>query len=105
MTDVAISESALGVVFCVKVVPASSKTHIAGLLDGMIKVKVAAPPEKGKANKCLIEFLAKKLSIRKKDVRVVSGMTSPIKKIEITGLTAGQVTAMMCENNDKKQND
>lgn len=105
MTDVAITESALGVVLCVKVVPASSKTHIAGLLDGMIKVRVSAPPEKGKANKCLTEFLAKKLALKKKDVRVVSGMTSHVKKIEITGLTAGQVTARLCESNDKKQND
>ena len=105
MTPIRISESAKGVVVGIKVVPSSSKTRIAGMLDGMIKVTVAAAPEKGKANKCLTDLLAKKLSLKKKNVRVVSGMTSQIKKIEITGLTAEQVAAKLCETNDKDQND
>ncbi|MBC8378073.1 MAG: DUF167 domain-containing protein, partial [Planctomycetes bacterium] len=43
----------------VKVVPGSSRTEIAGTLDGMLKIRVAAPPEKGKANKALLAFIAK----------------------------------------------
>ena len=39
-----------GIILSVKVVPASSRTCIAGLLGGMLKVKLAAPAEKGKAN-------------------------------------------------------
>jgi hypothetical protein len=105
MTSIAILGSAEGAVFRVKVVPCSRKTHIAGQFDGMLKIKVSAPRDKGKANKCLTEFLAAKLSVRKKDVRIVSGMTSPVKKIEISGLTAVQVTAMLCESKDNKQND
>jgi uncharacterized protein YggU (UPF0235/DUF167 family) len=41
------------VLLTVKVVPASSITRIAGMLENILKVKVAAPPEKGKANKAL----------------------------------------------------
>lgn len=83
MTEIKVQETDDGVVITAKIVPGSSKTSIEGLLDGMIKVKVAAPPEKGKANKELTSFLAKKLKIRKKDVSVVSGQTSPVKQIEI----------------------
>ena len=100
-----ISETADGVVVRVKVVAGSSKTQIAGQFGDMIKVKVSAVREKGKANKCLTEFLAKKLSLKKSDVRIVSGLTSEVKKIEIIGLTVEEATAGLCESNKKEQND
>ncbi len=59
-----ISEIDGGVCFCVKIVPGSSRTSIEGLLGGVLKIKVAAPPEKGKANKELTAFLAKRLKVR-----------------------------------------
>ncbi len=70
-----------------KIVPGSSKTSLAGALDGMIKIKVAAPPEKGKANQCLIAFLARQLGVKKKDVQIVSGQTNPVKHVRIEGLS------------------
>jgi uncharacterized protein len=67
----------------VKVVPGSSRTTIAGVWNGMLKVKVAAPPEKGKANEALMEFLAEKLGIRARDISIISGQTNPVKHVEI----------------------
>ena len=81
-----------GVVFTAKVVPGSSRTGLAGLLDGMVKIKVAAAPEKGKANQCLIEFLAKKLGVKKKDVTIVTGQGSPIKQIKVDTTSAEELT-------------
>jgi uncharacterized protein (TIGR00251 family) len=77
-----------GVVFSAKVVPGSSKTAVAGVLDGMLKVKVAAAPEKGKANQCLVEYLAGQLGVKKNCIAIVSGKTNPVKTIEITGISA-----------------
>ena len=48
-----------GVIFTVKVVPGGSRTGVCGLLDEMVRIKVSAQPEKGKANQCLIEFWLK----------------------------------------------
>ena len=60
----------------VKVIPKSSRNEIAGLMgDGTLKVKVAAPPEKGKANAELCAFLAKQLGVPKTNVSVESGHT------------------------------
>ena len=68
----------------VKVVPKSSKTELAGYLaDGTWKVKVAAVPEKGKANAALIEFLAEKLGVAKSRIHIVAGETSPHKRIRV----------------------
>ncbi|MDD3520191.1 MAG: DUF167 domain-containing protein [Actinomycetota bacterium] len=67
--------------------PGASKTEIIGIFDGMVKIKVSSQPEKGKANKKLIEFLALKLQIPKKNIRIISGEFSNIKTIEINSFT------------------
>jgi len=87
LSELVIQEADGGVVFGVKVVPGSSRTAIAGTLDGMLKVKISAAPEKGKANKCLIEFLAKQLGVKKNAVSISSGRTSAVKQIKIAGIS------------------
>jgi uncharacterized protein (TIGR00251 family) len=68
----------------VKVIPKSSKTQLAGYLpDGTWKVKVAAVPEKGKANRELLQFLAEHLGISKSRIRITSGETSQLKRIRV----------------------
>jgi uncharacterized protein (TIGR00251 family) len=71
--------------FQVKVIPKSSRTELVGYLpDGTWKVKVAAAPEKGKANRALCEFLAGKLGVSKSRVKIVSGETSRLKRIQVS---------------------
>jgi uncharacterized protein (TIGR00251 family) len=93
--DFEINEINGGVSFCVKIVPGSSRTSIEGALGSMLKMKVSAPPEKGKANKELTAFLAKKLSVRKNDISIVSGTTNPVKTIEIKGITAAAMVSRL----------
>lgn len=70
--------------FLVKVTPKSSKTELVGYLpDGTWKVKVAAAPEKGEANRALCEFLAEKLGVPKSKVRIVTGEASQLKRIRV----------------------
>ncbi len=88
MAGLAIREVDGGLVFSAKVVPGSSRTVIAGVLDGMLKIKISAPPEKGKANKCLLEFLAERLGVKKNAVSIVSGQTNPVKQIQVLGISA-----------------
>jgi len=83
-----VQQAGSAVVFSVKVVPRSSRTAIAGILNGMLKVKLSAAPEKGKANQALVEFLADTLGIKKNAIKITSGQTSPVKTIEIAGLSA-----------------
>lgn len=87
LTKLAIQHVQGGVIFTAKIVPGSSKTSICGLLGNMLKIKIAAPPEKGKANQQLVEFLAKKLGVKKQAVSVISGQTNPVKEIHICGMS------------------
>jgi uncharacterized protein (TIGR00251 family) len=88
MANLEFREAADGVIFTAKVVPGSSKTVICGLLDGMLKVKVLPPPEKGKANQALCQFLAKQLGVKRNAVSIVSGHSQPIKTIRVSGISA-----------------
>jgi uncharacterized protein (TIGR00251 family) len=90
-----IQQAGNAVIFSVKVVPRSSKTAVAGILGGMLKIKLAAAPEKGKANESLVEFLADTLGVKKNTVTITSGHTSPVKTIQITRLGAGRIEAIL----------
>jgi uncharacterized protein len=50
-----------------------------------LKARVAAPPEDGKANKALLDLLARVLEVRRSDVRIASGAASRLKTIDILG--------------------
>jgi len=86
--DMEIREIDGGAVFTAKIVPGSSgNTRICGVLDGMLKIKVAAPPEKGKANQCLLKFLARVLNVKKNALNIIAGQTSPIKRVQVSRIS------------------
>jgi uncharacterized protein (TIGR00251 family) len=67
----------------IKAVPGSSKTELAGVQEGRLRIRVAAAPEDGKANGCLIAFLAKLLGCRKKEIVIKSGEKSRLKTVAL----------------------
>jgi uncharacterized protein len=72
----------------VKVIPRSPKSEIAGrLADGTLKVRIAAPPDKGKANDALCAFLAAQYGVPRAAVTVVSGHAAALKLVRIEGKT------------------
>ncbi len=63
--------------------PGAAGTRVEGIYKDRIKIRVNAPPEKGKANKELIKFIAGILSIPKSCIDITSGKTSNYKEIQI----------------------
>lgn len=74
-----------------KVVPGSSRDGVAGWLEDVLKVRVRAPPERGKANAATEQLVAHALTIPPNAVRIVSGMTGPRKTAEISGLSLSEI--------------
>lgn len=74
-----------------KVVPGSSRSCLAGWLGDTLKLRVAAPPERGKANAAVEALLDAALLLPSGSARVVAGQTSPRKTVEIAGLTDAEV--------------
>ncbi len=81
----------------VKVTPNASKNQIVGWKEGVLQVKITATPEKGKANEAVIELLSKALGIAKSSIRLVSGATSRLKRMEIVGLSELQIKEKILE--------
>lgn len=76
----------------IKAIPRAAKTECAGFLDdGSLKIKVAAVPDKGKANEELRRFLAEVFRVPVGRVAIVAGETSPRKLVRLTkeGLAGG----------------
>jgi uncharacterized protein (TIGR00251 family) len=69
-----------------KVVPSSSRDQIVGWLGDALKIKVAAPPEKGQANQAVIHLLARTMGVDPASIRVTAGESSPHKIVEIKGV-------------------
>jgi uncharacterized protein (TIGR00251 family) len=67
----------------IKAAPGSSKSALAGIQAGRLKVKIAAAPEDGKANAELIAFFARALGCAKKDIALVSGERSRLKTLAL----------------------
>ena len=61
--------------------PGAKRTEVVGLHGECIKVKLASPPVDGKANACLIEFLAQRLDVKKGQIAIVRGTSSRRKTV------------------------
>jgi uncharacterized protein (TIGR00251 family) len=66
-----------------KVQPGSSKSCLAGVKDGRLKVRIAAAPEDGKANAGLTAFFAGLLGCPKRDLTLKSGLKSRLKTLAV----------------------
>ena len=84
-------QTALGVIVLVKAQPGAKQNGITGEHDGMLKVSVTAPPDKGKANQAIIACLAQQLGTSKSAIRLLSGATSRQKRFLIEGLPLPEV--------------
>jgi len=87
MADLKVRQTDEAVIFTAKIVPGSSRTEVSGTFDGMIKIKVSAPAEKGKANDALLKFLAASLGLKKKQLTIISGHTNQVKQIRLIGIS------------------
>jgi uncharacterized protein (TIGR00251 family) len=77
----------------VRAQPRASRSEIVGEHGGALKVRLAAPPVEGAANRELIELLARTLGVPKSAVRVVGGETGRNKVVEVEGVDVARVRA------------
>ena len=91
MSAVTVEERSGGVRFPVRVQPRASRTEIAGVQQGALKVRLQAPPVDGAANEALVAYLADVLDVPRRMVRIVSGDASRTKMVEVLGIAPGAV--------------
>ncbi len=79
----------------VHVQPRASRTEAAGEHGDALKVRLAAPPVEGEANRELVRWLAKQVGVPPSRVRIVTGESARRKVVEIEGAAAADVRAAL----------
>lgn len=73
----------------------AKRTEVAGRHGSDLKIRVAAPPIDQAANEALLAFVAQRLGLRKREVRLIAGANSRRKVLEIEGITADRVQLLL----------
>jgi uncharacterized protein (TIGR00251 family) len=76
-----------GYVLRLTVVPGARRTEVVGLHGDRLKVRLAAPPEKGAANQELLSFLAGRLGLPRNALKLTLGAQSRAKVVEVQDLS------------------
>lgn len=70
----------------VKVIPRARENAVVEFKEGVLKVKIKGAPVKGEVNENLIKFFAEIFGVSRGQIRIISGMTGPRKRVEVMGL-------------------
>jgi uncharacterized protein len=84
-----------------RIQPGAPKNEVSGLVNSVWKIRIAASPVEGKANKELIDFLSGVLDIPKNRITVVRGETGRDKVLAISGLTLDEVNKRLAAKQAK----
>ena len=99
MINLAVKEG--GVSFAVRVQPRASKSGVAGELDGVLKIRLAAPPVEGQANEELIRLLAELFDAPRRRIAILSGQTSKNKVVGVSGISIDEASRILAEVLDR----
>ncbi len=77
----------------VRVSPGARRTEVAGRYGEGWKIRVAAPPENGRANEAVLRLLAERLGVPRRAMTIVSGHTARDKVVEVTGISHDRIHA------------
>jgi uncharacterized protein YggU (UPF0235/DUF167 family) len=66
--------------------------------DGILVIKVAAPPVEGAANDALIEFLSERLHVARRAIQILGGEHGRQKRVSVDGMTATDIEARLSYN-------
>ena len=78
--------------------PGAKRNEVAGFRDGVLYVKVTALPQKGQANRALLELMAQTLGVPKSALAIIRGYTNRNKVVVIQGLTAEELKDILARN-------
>jgi uncharacterized protein (TIGR00251 family) len=90
-TSLHVKESKNGSTFSISVTPRASRAEIAGLQEGMLRLKVTALPVEGAANEACIKLLAKELGLKKSQMEIFAGTKSRKKAVLIKEISKAEL--------------
>lgn len=89
--EVTLEEHTDGVVLPVRAHAGAGRNELRRGQDGILRVSVTQAPEKGKANKAIIDLLARELRLKRSQIELISGQTSPQKRFLVRRISAEEL--------------
>jgi uncharacterized protein (TIGR00251 family) len=80
--------------------PGAARNEVVAFTDGILRVNIAAPPVRGKANKELLDFICRRLALGKDRVSLIKGHTARNKVVAIDGLSREAVLELLMPGQD-----
>jgi uncharacterized protein (TIGR00251 family) len=93
--SVAVRATREGAAFSVVCRPGAPRTRCRGASGAALRIDVAAPPERGKANDELVRFLARALGVPRGSVRIAAGAGSREKSVRVLGMTCAELEPLL----------
>lgn len=91
-----LKQTATGIVLHLHCQPGAKLTKVVGMHDDCLKISLQAPALENKANEMLLSWLSKQLRVPQKQIQLLSGQNSRIKRVEIWGsITSEQIIAVL----------
>ncbi|HET6466057.1 MAG TPA: DUF167 domain-containing protein [Nitrospiria bacterium] len=84
-------ETEEGIVIKVSVQPKASRQELSGIREGVLRLRLTAPPVEGAANEACRIFLAELFQISKSRIQIIRGHQSRQKSVQIQGMTSETV--------------
>lgn len=84
-----------GAILPVRAHAGSRKNGILGQREGLLRIAVTAAPEKGKANRAIVDVLSKALGVAKSSIELVAGETATKKRFLISGVSVDELRAKL----------
>ena len=79
----------------VKITPGAAENAVLGWQDSVLRLRIAARPKKGQANRALIDFLSQRLGLGRDSIIIKSGHTSRDKLIAVCGLSRAELLSRL----------
>lgn len=99
------SSTAYRVRLSVQITPNARRSEVGEVVEGVLRIRLQAPPVDGKANEALLRFLADELGLPRNAFTLVAGHTSRRKIVEVTGsgMSASQLVAVLSADNPRRR--
>jgi hypothetical protein len=96
MKPIWLKQTPTGIVLDLHCQPGAKLTKVVGLHDGCLKISLQAPALENRANEMLLSWLSKQLKVPQKQIQLLSGQSSRVKRVEIWGsITLEQIAEVL----------
>jgi uncharacterized protein YggU (UPF0235/DUF167 family) len=99
---IALEKHPQGVILPVKAQPGARRNRLAGEHAGALKVQVTPAPERGKATEAVLDTIADTLGLKRSQVSLLSGATSPQKRVLISGVSLTELAERLRSELEKE---